>query len=314
MQQKIPSSEITPEEYYQSRRQFIKHSIALASAAAIVACNAEIPSNTQTQENKITPLQDSLIDELGDPLTSYGDITNYTNYYEFSTDKRKPTELAKDLFTSPWMVKVDGLVKNPQTYDVDDIKRIFSEERIYRMRCVEAWSMVIPWFGFPLKALLDIVSPTSDAKFVKFTTLYDPQQMPGQNNPGYPWPYVEGLRIDEALHDLTILATGIYGKDLQPQNGAPIRLVVPWKYGFKSIKSIVHIELTAEMPVSLWMALSPSEYGFFANVNPNVSHSRWSQTSEQRIGESGRRPTLFFNGYEEKVAYLYEGMDLVQNF
>jgi sulfoxide reductase catalytic subunit YedY len=210
---------------------------------------------------------------------------------------------------------VDGFVNNPRTFDIDEIKNLFSlEERVYRMRCVEAWSMVIPWVGFPLNKLLEMVDPTSDAKYVRFETLYDPDQMDGQHSPFYPWPYIEGLRMDEAMHDLALIATGIYGKDLKPPNGAPIRLVVPWKYGFKSIKSIVKIDLVAEMPTSLWMAAGPSEYGFYSNVNPNVDHPRWSQASEQRIGQSGRIDTQMFNGYEEEVAYLYEGMDLRVNF
>jgi sulfoxide reductase catalytic subunit YedY len=212
-------------------------------------------------------------------------------------------------------VVVGGLVRNPRTYSVDDLVKLFGqEERIYRLRCVEAWSMVIPWMGFSLKHLLDEVEPTSDAKYVRFETIYDPENMPGQKSPWYEWPYVEGLRLDEAYHDLAILATGLYGNPLVPQNGAPVRLVVPWKYGFKSIKAIVKIDLVAEMPVSLWMAAAPNEYGFYANVNPNVNHPRWSQSTERRIGESGRIPTLMFNGYEEEVAPLYAGMDLEENY
>jgi sulfoxide reductase catalytic subunit YedY len=223
-------------------------------------------------------------------------------------------DLAKDFVTSPWQVQVGGLVNNPKTFDLDDLRRFEQEERIYRLRCVEAWSMVIPWLGFPLSALLREVDPLSSAKYVRFETLYDPEQMPGQNRATYNWPYVEGLRMDEAMHDLTLLATGLYGKELLPQNGAPVRLVVPWKYGFKSIKSIVRIDLVEEMPVSLWMTAAPHEYGFYANVNPDVDHPRWSQANERRIGEFGRRDTLFMNGYAEEVAHLYDGMDLSQWF
>jgi len=207
------------------------------------------------------------------------------------------------------------MVNKPGTFGIEDILQKFPrEERIYRLRCVEAWSMVIPWLGFPLSKLLEEVEPTSDAKYVRFETLLDPEQMPGQRDGWFEWPYVEGLRLDEAMHDLTILSTGLYGKELLPQNGAPLRLVVPWKYGFKSIKSIVRIDLVSEMPTSLWMAASPNEYGFYANVNPEVNHPRWSQASERRIGETGRRPTLMFNGYEEEVAKLYAGMDLRANY
>jgi sulfoxide reductase catalytic subunit YedY len=210
---------------------------------------------------------------------------------------------------------VGGLVRNPTTYDVNDLRTRFDqEERIYRLRCVEAWSMVIPWLGFPLHKLLSEAEPLPEARYVRFETLYDPEQMPGQNSPWYEWPYIEGLRLDEAMHDLTILSTGLYGRELVPQNGAPIRLVVPWKYGFKSIKAIVRIDLVAEQPTSLWMAYAPHEYGFYANVNPTVDHPRWSQAHERRIGELGRRETLMFNGYEEEVADLYADMDLSENF
>jgi len=254
-------------------------------------------------------------DELGNAANSFQDITNYNNFYEFTTDKEGVARLAKDFQTSPWEVKVGGLVENPQTYSIDQIRSLASiEERIYRMRCVEGWSMVIPWQGFPLAALLDEVKPTSKAKYVRFESIYNPQELPGQKNSYFPWPYVEGLRMDEAYHDLTLLATGLYEKDLLPQNGAPVRLVVPWKYGFKSIKSITKIDLVEEMPVSLWMESAPNEYGFYANVNPNVYHPRWSQATERRIGEFSRRPTLMFNGYEEEVADLYEGMDLEKYF
>jgi sulfoxide reductase catalytic subunit YedY len=249
-------------------------------------------------------------DELGDVLTTDSAIGAYTNYYEFTFSKEGAGALAKDFQTSPWQVEVGGMVKNPKTYSMQDLLGFTQQERIYRMRCVEAWSMVIPWIGFPLAELLAEVEPSDEAQYVRFEAPYRPEQMPNQNSAQLPWPYVEGLRLDEAMHDLTILATGLYGKQLLAQNGAPIRLVVPWKYGFKSIKSIVKISLVKEMPVSLWMNQAPQEYGFYANVNPDVPHPRWSQATERRIGETSRRKTLLFNGYEEEVASLYEGMDL----
>ncbi|MBU0702806.1 MAG: protein-methionine-sulfoxide reductase catalytic subunit MsrP [Chloroflexi bacterium] len=315
---KIHPSEVTPERLYLSRRKFIKGAGALAAGALLLGgCRRDEPPSPAADEPPSAPSDASLFptvaastDDLGDNLTSYEAINAYNNYYEFSFDKEEVAELAKNLRISPWTVEVGGLVDNPKTYDLDDLYAFTQQERIYRMRCVEAWSMVIPWVGFPLAELLQEVGPTPEAKYVRFETLYDPDQMPGQNNRRYPWPYVEGLRLDEAMHDLTILATGIYGQPLLPQTGAPIRLVVPWKYGFKSVKSIVKIELVEEMPTSLWMAQAPKEYGFYANVNPDVSHPRWSQATERRIGEAGRRETLSFNGYEEEVAHLYEGMDL----
>jgi sulfoxide reductase catalytic subunit YedY len=253
-------------------------------------------------------------DELGDPLNTFQQATNYNNYYEFTTDKEDVAKLAADYPTSPWQVEVGGLVNNPKTFDLDDIRAFEQEERIYRLRCVEAWSMVIPWNGFPLSKMMEIVEPTADAKYVRFETILDPDNMPGQKSPWFKWPYVEGLRLDEAMHDLTLMATGLYGQDLLPQNGAPFRLVVPWKYGFKSIKSIVRIDLVDTMPTSLWMDSAPREYGFYANVNPEVDHPRWSQATERRIGELGRRKTLMFNGYAEQVAHLYDGMDLRVNY
>jgi sulfoxide reductase catalytic subunit YedY len=313
---KIKPSEITPEHIYLSRRKFMVGIGALAASSVLSACGARsgsVPTRDGSAgEVEASPLQVSAnTDELGDALNSYEAITHYNNYYEFSLDKQAVARLAQDLKLSPWTVAVGGLVHKPKTFDVDDLlKRFTQEERIYRLRCVEGWSMVIPWQGFPLAELLKEVEPTSKAKYVRFETLYDPDQMPGQRSSWYNWPYVEGLRMDEAMHDLTLLATGIYGKTLLAQNGAPIRLALPWKYGFKSIKSIVKIELVEEMPVSLWMAAAPHEYGFYANVNPDVPHPRWSQASERRIGESGRRKTLPFNGYAEEVAHLYQGMDL----
>ena len=309
---KIDPSEITPEHVYMSRRRFLKGVGALtASALVLGGCGREaVPSPTAGADAQTG----TDTDELGDEPTAEEDINTYNNFYEFTLSKTEVARLAEDFETSPWTVAVGGLVNQPRTFDLDDLREFTQEERIYRMRCVEGWSMVIPWLGFPLAALLEAVEPTSDAMYVRFETLYDPEQMPGQRSSAFNWPYVEGLRMDEAMHDLTILATGIYGKPLLPQTGAPIRLVVPWKYGFKSIKSIVRIDLVAEMPVSLWMAQAPNEYGFYANVNPDVPHPRWSQSTERRIGESGRRKTLMFNGYEEEVAGLYEGMDLTKWF
>jgi len=306
----IKSSEITSEQVYLSRRRFLGGASALAASALLSACGVKSPTPTATA-SRPTPSPSPDTDELGNKLTPYDTVKTYNNYYEFSMDKAGVARAAQGLRTSPWTVQVGGLVNQPKTFGVEDLLTKFSQqERIYRMRCVETWSMVIPWTGFPLAALLKEVEPTSKAKYVRFETLYDPQQMPWQKSGGYSWPYAEGLRLDEAMHDLTILATGLYGKPTLPQNGAPIRLVVPWKYGFKNIKSIVKIDLVEEMPVSFWMAAAPQEYGFYANVNPAVSHPRWSQAMESRVSESGRRQTLPFNGYAEQVAHLYEGMDL----
>jgi len=314
---KILSSEITPESIYLSRRRFLKSSLWLASAAALAACSPVAPSATQAPlATSVGSTQGAtdLKDELGNPANSYQDITNYNNYYEFTTDKAGVASMAKSFITSPWQIKVGGLVTNPKTYDLNDLLTKFTqEERIYRLRCVEGWSMVIPWTGFSLSKILSEVQPTSDAKYVRFESVFDPKQLPGQNDPFFPWPYVEGLRLDEAMHSLTTLSTGVYGKSLLPQNGAPVRLVVPWKYGFKSIKAIVKIDLVKDPPNSLWMQSSPNEYGFYANVNPEVPHPRWSQATERRIGEGSRRATLKFNGYNQ-VASLYDGMDLKKWF
>jgi sulfoxide reductase catalytic subunit YedY len=322
---KIKSSEITPEHIYLSRRKFMKGVGALAATSVLAACGVQSPVATEPTATKANtrvpePSPDTpeasptsaTTDELGDALTSYEAVTHFNNFYEFTVDKEGVAPLAQNFKTSPWTVAVGGLVQNPKTFDVDDLRKKFTqEERIYRMRCVEGWSMVIPWLGFSLAELLKEVEPTSKAKYVRFETIYDPEQLPGQKSGWYTWPYVEGLRLDEALHDLTLLSTGLYGRELlPPQNGAPIRLVVPWKYGFKSIKSIVKIDLVEEMPTSLWMAAAPHEYGFYANVNPDVDHPRWSQSSERRIGTFVRRKTLPFNGYAEEVAQLYAGMDL----
>ena len=319
---KINPSEITPEETYLSRRRFMKGAGALvASSLILAACGSPEPTQAPTAASTVAkpptttpagvafPPLTATTDELGAELTSYEAITNYCNFYEFTTRKDGVAKLAQDFRTSPWTVQVGGLVNKPKTFDVDDLLKLSQEERVYRLRCVEAWSMVIPWVGFPIAKLLAEVEPMSQAKYVRFETLYDPEQMPGQSSKFYTWPYVEGLRMDEAMSDLAILATGIYGKALLPQNGAPLRLVVPWKYGFKSIKSIVKIDLVEEMPVSLWMAASPREYGFYANVNPDVAHPRWSQATERRIGETSRIKTMLFNGYAEEVAHLYPDLE-----
>jgi sulfoxide reductase catalytic subunit YedY len=308
----LKSSEITPYSQYLSRRDFLRAAGIVTGSALLAACSPGASAATAPAVEM--PDLPAKMDELGDPANSYEDITNYNNFYEFSTTKEAVNTLAQDFTTEPWTVEVYGLVNNPKTYGIEDLLKLPQEERIYRLRCVEAWSMVIPWTGFPLASLLKEVEPTSDAKFVRFETVYRPEEMPGQSSPFYPWPYQEGLRLDEAMHDLTILATGLYGMPMPNPNGAPIRLVVPWKYGFKSIKSIVKIELTAEQPSTLWNMVGPNEYGFYSNVNPERSHPRWSQGSERRIGELGRRPTLMFNGYAEQVASLYEGMDLISNY
>ena len=325
---KISPSEITPEHVYLNRRQFMVGVGSAATAVALAACGSteaaapapaaaptiplnELPAALGNAE----PVASSSTDQLGDPLNTYEEITNYNNFYEFSTDKQEVARLSPNFVTRPWEVTVGGLVNNPKTYDIDDILKNFDqEERIYRLRCVEAWSMVIPWVGFPMSKLLQEVDPKPEAKYVKFTTVLSPEQMPGQKSSILNWPYVEGLRIDEAMNDLAIFATGMYGKLLTPPNGAPFRIVVPWKYGFKSIKSIVQIDLVEEMPTSTWTQAAAHEYVFYANVNPEVNHPRWSQATERRIGESGRRETLMFNGYAEEVAYLYEGMDLRENY
>src|SRR6187455_1713866 len=303
----VKSSEITPYSLYLSRRDFIKAASIATGSALLASC---APNATPTVPAAAEDLPQKK-DELGDPANTYEEITNYNNFYEFTTDKQGVAPMSEDFNPSPWTVEVYGLVSKPKTYGIEDLLSKFTqEERIYRLRCVEAWSMVIPWNGFPLASLLKEVEPTSDAKFVRFETVYRPKEMPGQSSPFYPWPYQEGLRLDEAMHDLTILATGLYGLPMPNPNGAPIRLVVPWKYGFKSIKSIVKIELVADQPDTLWSSVGPNEYGFYSNVNPNRPHPRWSQATERRIGELKRRPTLMFNGYAEEVASLYNGMDL----
>ncbi|MEO8355968.1 MAG: protein-methionine-sulfoxide reductase catalytic subunit MsrP [Chloroflexota bacterium] len=309
----VKSSEITPYSQYLSRRDFLKAAGIVTGSALLAACAPEA-TGTAVPEGE-APVFPAKADELGDPANSFEDITNYNNFYEFTTDKEGVARLAQKFNPNPWTVEVSGLVNNPKTYGIEDLLGKFTqEERIYRLRCVEAWSMVIPWTGFTLSSLLKEVEPTSDAKFVRFETVLRPEEMPGQNSPFYPWPYQEGLRLDEAMHDLTILATGLYGQPMPNPSGAPIRLVVPWKYGFKSIKSIVKIELVAEQPKTLWSMIGPNEYGFYSNVNPTRSHPRWSQASERRIGELQRRETLMFNGYADQVTSLYEGMDLDVNY
>jgi sulfoxide reductase catalytic subunit YedY len=312
----IPSSEITPESVYINRRQFMKLAGLGAAAALLAACKPSItPSTNETPTQEGTSTAKGKTDELGGALSSYEAISTYNNYYEFTTDKEGVYKLAKNFTTRPWTVEVGGLVQKPITISIEDIlSRFTSQERIYRLRCVEGWSMVIPWQGFPLAELIKQVEPMASAKYVAFTTVMRPEEMPGLSAPFYPWPYTEGLRLDEAMHDLTILSTGLYGKHLLPQNGAPLRLVVPWKYGFKSIKSIVRIDLVEEQPATLWNAIGPDEYGFYSNVNPERPHPRWSQSTERRIGEFERQDTLKFNGYGEQVASLYTGMDLMVNY
>ena len=310
----IKSSEITAQELYLSRRDFMGASArSLGALAAAMAAPGLILSSQEaaaSNASKLSSLRKSPL-STDDPLTPYKDVTSYNNFYEFGTDKYSPAQLAASLNTRPWTIAVEGEVKKPKTYDIDALLKLAPlEERIYRMRCVEGWSMVIPWAGFPLSELIRQVQPNGNAKFVEFISLHDPKQMPGQRSGVLEWPYVEGLRLDEAMHPLTLLTLGLYGEVLPKQNGAPVRLVAPWKYGFKSAKSIVKIRFTSTPPASAWMKANPREYGFYANVNPNVDHPRWSQARERRIGEFSKRETLMFNGYAEQVAHLYSGMDL----
>ena len=304
----ISPDEITPKEVYLSRRKFLTGVGLTGLGALLAACAPALSPDGSLGASVPT-------ENLADALTDYEAITNYVNFYEFTTNKEGVADLARDFVTDPWSVEVGGLVDNPRAFSLDEIRANFAqEERIYRMRCVEGWSMVIPWLGFPLHKLLAEVKPTSEARYVAFETALVPEQMDGANSRMFPFPYLEGLRLDEAQHDLTLLATGLYGEPLPPQNGAPIRLVVPWKYGFKSSKSLVRITLVADQPPTLWNTLAPQEYGFYANVNPAVDHPRWSQSTERRIGEAGRRGTLIMNGYAEEVMPLYEGMDLTVNY
>lgn len=303
---KLPSSEITSEGLYLSRRQFL---LALAGVAAGLGAVSHAH-----QRRKLLP--SPYADELGNAATPLKRIQRYNNYYEFGVDKEQVYKRVSKLALRPWTVEVGGLCHRPRTFDLDEILRMETEERVYRHRCVEGWSMVIPWEGFPLRRLLERVEPMGSAAYVRFESLKRPRQMPGQRGilGKLAWPYVEGLRLDEAMHELTLLCTGLYGKPLLAQNGAPLRLAVPWKYGFKSPKAIVRIDLVEQPPSTFWVHTSPKNYGFFANVNPGVSTPRWDQQSERRIGEFKRRPTVLFNGYADEVAGLYAGMDLARCF
>ena len=309
----IKSSEITPREVYLNRRKFLA-----GAGAAGIALAVRSLADSEESASAATKLQyvQSPLSTRGEPLTPLKDITGYNNFYEFGTEKEDPARYAGSLRPSPWTVSIEGEVGKPGKYDVDGILKMHPslEERVYRLRCVEGWSMVIPWIGIPLNSVIKSVEPTSKARYVAFETLHDPRRMPGQRRSVLLWPYVEGLRMDEAMHPLTLLAVGLYGEVLANQNGAPIRLVVPWKYGFKSIKSIVKIRFVHNQPPTAWNLSAPSEYGFYSNVNPEVDHPRWSQAKERRIGEFFKRSTLMFNGYGDQVASLYSGMDLRKNF
>ena len=320
----IKSSEITPQKVYLARRTFMRGAALLASTAATGFLYRKLNATPQPRvegaklAEVVKPEANAAVASgftVNEKLTPFEDITGYNNFYEFTTDKQDVARVAAGFITRPWTVAVEGLVNKPKIYDLDDLLKLAPlEERIYRLRCVEGWSMVIPWVGFSLNKLLSDVEPNSSARFVQFETLYDPTRMPEQNGGSLDWPYVEGLRLDEAMHPLTILASGLYGEALPPQDGAPIRLVVPWKYGFKSIKSIVKIRLVRDQPDTTWNDYASNEYGFYSNVNPTVDHPRWSQARETRIGEYGKRDTLMFNGYSEQVGQLYTGMDLRVNF
>ena len=321
--ERTASREITPEDLYWNRRSFLKAAAATASVLATgwvyqrLNRTGSVPVTTE-ELAEFTPASPQILAQgftLDEPQTPLQRAVNYNNFYEFTTDKEEVSAAARNFVAKPWQVSVDGMVHKPRVFDVDEVMKVIRpEERIYRMRCVEGWSMVIPWIGIPLSKLIDLVEPMGSAKYVAFQTLLDPERMPGQKKAVLEWPYVEGLRMDEAMHPLTILAVGLYGRVLPPPNGAPLRLVVPWKYGFKGIKSIVKITLVSSQPTTTWNRQAPGEYGFFANVNPDVPHPRWSQATEQRLGESGRRPTLPFNGYGDQVAHLYSGMDLRVNY
>ena len=317
----IRSSEITDKKTYLNRRLFMRGAALAATTAATGLLYRKLnpPPAEIVRGEKLATV--ATTDEamkkaftVNEKPTSLEDITNYNNFYEFSSNKQAVASAAKGFVSRPWSVSVEGLVNKPKVFDLEELLKFQQEERVYRLRCVEGWSMVIPWIGFPLSKLLDKVEPTAQAKYVAFQTLYDPKRMPYPFSSGLDWPYVEGLRMDEAMHPLAILATGLYGETLPPQDGAPIRLVVPWKYGFKSIKSVVKISLVANRPPTTWSIQAPNEYGFYSNVNPRVDHPRWSQATEHRIGEFRSRETLPFNGYAEQVAHLYEGMDLQRNF
>ena len=302
----IASSEITPRELFYARRKFIQ----LAGGISLAAL---LPHSVWAGD-KLTDVKKSVY-TVSDELTPYKDVTQYNNFYEFYTSKDDPANNAGKLKTRPWTITIEGEVKKPKVFDIDELLKMAPlEERIYRLRCVEAWSMVVPWIGYSLAELIKRVEPTGNAKFVEFISLHDPEQMPGQKSSVLEWPYREGLRMDEAMHPLTLLTVGLYGEVLPNQNGAPIRVVVPWKYGFKSAKSIVRIRFTEKQPVSSWMQAGPNEYGFYSNVNPDVDHARWSQAKERRIGDFFKRKTLMFNGYTDEVGQLYAGMDLQKYF
>lgn len=306
----IAESEITPYEVYQSRRKFIKGSAGILLASTVSSMTGLLSSAHAAVKQKLDYTRSGRFN-TDESLTPYEDVTTYNNFYEFGTSKSAPAQEAHRLRTSPWDINITGEINKPATYQLEDIlKNQVLEERIYRFRCVERWSMVVPWIGFPLSSLIKRVEPNSRAKYLEFKTLYRPKEMPGQKRRVLDWPYVEGLRMDEAMHPLTILAVGLYGEKLPNQNGAPIRLIVPWKYGFKSIKSIDTIRFTEQQPVSSWTKAAADEYGFYSNVNPDVDHPRWSQKRERRLGEFFKRKTLPFNGYADEVASLYTGMDL----
>jgi sulfoxide reductase catalytic subunit YedY len=312
----VRSSEITPKSLFLNRRKFLAGAAIAGAAAATGVSLREIawPSKTALAGNKINGIQKSPFSTT-EAVTPYNAVTNYNNYYEFSTDKDGPAKLAQNFRTHPWKIKIDGQVEKKQELDLDTILKMAPpQERIYRHRCVEGWSIVVPWIGFSLSELIKRVNPTSKAKFVEFTTILDPNQMPGQRRQVLDWPYVEGLRMDEAMNPLALLCFGMYGEDLPNQDGAPIRIVVPWKYGFKSAKAIVRVRFTDKQPLNTWNVSAPREYGFYSNVNPNVDHPRWSQAKERRLGEFSKRPTLMFNGYGDQVASLYSGMDLKKDF
>jgi len=317
----IPRSEITDERLYLNRREFLRSAAIAAAGVAALGGAPEAAALTEAlafdQGPALMPLPDIRKSAFStdEKQNSFEDITTYNNFYEFGIDKGDPARNSGRFKPRPWTVKIDGQVGKPGQYNIDDLLKMFPlEERVYRMRCVEGWSMVIPWVGFPLGELIKKVEPTSKAKFVAFTTVLRQGEMPGQMQDALQWPYVEGLRLDEAMHPLTLLAVGLYGKTLPNQNGAPIRLVVPWKYGFKGIKSIVRIQFVESQPPTSWNIANAREYGFYSNVNPQVDHPRWTQARERRLGELGRRPTLMFNGYGDQVASLYAGMDLKKNY
>jgi sulfoxide reductase catalytic subunit YedY len=308
----IKYSEITDKKHYINRRQFLTRSASLA-ASGLFLPHAYSQKDSQ-QRQKLTVAKKGEY-SVQDKLTRYEEATTYTNFYEFSTGKRSVKKLSRDFRTQPWLLAVDGLIENKIEFDIDELTSIFPlEERIYRWRCVEAWSMVIPWIGFPLADFIKKCRPTSRAQFVEFESVYAPAQMPGQRTRVLDWPYTEALRLDEAKHPLALIAVGLYGENLPNQNGAPIRIIIPWKYGFKSAKSIVKIRFVEKMPKTSWRKANSREYGFYANVNPDVRHPRWSQARERRIGEEGKRPTLMFNGYANEVGHLYSGMDLKKNY